>query len=200
MAEIAQVAPDKINIAIDGKIFQDGGDGSTDIQGLFVGGTTCTDFVASTYEDTVLGGNLIDLIDKMKLAVELNNYEPDVVGLNAVDISRFRGLKDQLDNSIMDRRVVYNAMGDVVSICGLAVVKNNSITANTCFVGSSKQYQIGIRKGLTMEIGLNSDDFIDMRKTVRFSIRLAFGVRDKAAFQYSSNMDNDLDTIYVASA
>jgi hypothetical protein len=100
----------------------------------------------------------------------------------------------------MDRRVVYNNMGDVVSICGLAVVKNNTITADTCCVGDSRQYQLGIRKGLTMDIGLNADDFIDMRKTVRLSIRVAFGVRDKAAFVYSATMASDVETMYVASA
>jgi hypothetical protein len=195
MAEIATVAPDKLNAAIDAKIFADAGNGSSDIRGLFVNAATCTDFVAATYGGTVIGANLIDLIDKMKLNIQLENYNPDVVGLNDVDLSKFRGLKDQLDNSIMDRRVTYNAMGDVVSICGLAVIRNNKITADTCFVGDSKQYQIGLRKGMSMEIGLNAADFTEFQKTVRLSVRLAFGVRDKAAFQYCAAMATDTNTI-----
>jgi hypothetical protein len=195
MAEIGTVAPDKLNAAIDAKIFADAGNGSTDIRGLFVNAATCTDFTAATYGGTVTGANLIDLIDKMKLNIQLANYNPDVVGLNDVDLSKFRGLKDQLDNSIMDRRVTYNNMGDVVSICGLAVIRNNAITADTCFVGDSKQYQIGLRKGMSLEIGLNAADFTEFQKTVRLSVRLAFGVRDKAAFQYSAAMATDVNTL-----
>jgi hypothetical protein len=86
-------------------------------------------------------------------------------------------------------------MGDVVSICGLAVIRNNAITANTCFVGDSKQYQIGLRKGMALEIGLNGTDFVEFQKTVRLSVRLAFGVRDKAAFQYSADMATDTNTL-----
>lgn len=195
LAEIAVTAPDKLHDAIDAKIFADAGNGSTDIRGLFVNGATCTDFVASTYSGTVPGANLVDLIEKMKLTGRKAKYKMNIVGLNADDISKFNGLKDQIDNSIMDRRLVFNAMGELVSICGLAVIENDSITTDTCFVGDSRMYQIGLRKGMSLEIGLNSDDFVDFRKTARLSVRLAFGVRDKAAFIYSSGMAADVNTL-----
>lgn len=195
--EISVTAPDKILDSIDGKVLQDGGNGTTDIQGLFVGGTTCTDFVASTYEDTVDGGNLVDLIAKMKLAVRKLKYRPNFVGLNSTDIDRIQSLKDQLDNSISDRRLVFNVDGDLVRIAGLRVIENDSITANTCVVGDSAKAQIGLRKDMTMEIGYNSTDLTKGQKTAMFKIRLAFGVRDKAAFQYSSDMDTDRDTIKI---
>lgn len=198
--EVGIVAPDKILDNIDGQIFQDGGNGTTAIQGLFVGGTTCTDFVASTYEDTVDGGNLVDLIAKMKLAVRKLKYRPNFVGLNSTDIDRIQCLKDQLDNSIADRRLVFNANGDLVKIAGLSVVENDSITANTCIVGDTSKAMIGIRKDMTMEIGYNSADFTEGQKTIMIKTRLAFGVRDKAAFQYSSDMDTDLNTIRIIGA
>lgn len=198
--EISIVAPDKILDSIDGKILRDGGDNSSDIQGLFVGGTTCTDFTASTYEDTVDGGNLVDLIAKMKLAVRTNKYIPDFVALNSADIDKIQSLKDQLDNSISDRRLVFNMDGDLVKVAGLRVIENDKITANTCVVGASKQLMIGIRKDMTMEIGYNSTDLTEGQKTVMFKIRLAFGVRDKAAFQYSSDMTTDRDTIKIVGA
>lgn len=198
--EIALVAPDKILDSIDSKILADAGDGSTDIQGLLVGGTTCTDFVASTYSESTEGANLVDLIAKMKLAVRKGKYIPNVVKLNSTDIDRIQCLKDALDNSISDRRLVFNQDGDLVRIAGLRVIENDKITANTCVVGANTQAMIGIRKEMTMEIGYNSTDLTEGQKTVMFKIRLAFGVRDKAAWQYSSDMDGDLTTITKANA
>ena len=196
--EISVTAPDKVLDQIDSKVFADAGDGSTDIQGLFVGGTTCTDFVASTYATTVAGANLIDLIAKMKLAVRKNKYKANFVALNATDIDNIQSIKDQLDNSIMDRRLVFDIEGNLVRIAGLRVIENDAITANTCVVGDSSQAMIGIRKAMTLEIGLNGSDFTEGQKTVRLGVRLAFGVRDKAAFQYSSNMTTDRDTIAIS--
>lgn len=198
--EMNIVAPDKILDSIDGKILQDGGNGTTDIQGLFVGGTTCTDFTASTYSESVIGANLVDLIAKMKLAVRKLKYIPNFVGLNSTDIDRIQCLKDQLDNSISDRRLVFNVNGDLVKIAGLAVIENDSITANTCVVGATNQAMIGIRKDITMEMGYNSTDLTEGQKTAMFKIRVAFGVRDKQAFQYSSDMDGDLTTITKSGA
>lgn len=195
LSEISITGPDKLHAKVDEKIFADAGNGSTDIRGLFVNGTTCTDFNAATYAASVDGANLIDLIEKMKLSVRKNKYRANVVGLNVDDISKFNGIKDQLDNSISDRRLVFNAMGELVSVCGLAVIENDAITANTCFVADDRQYQIGLRKGMSLEIGLNADDFVDHRKTIRLSVRLAFGVRDKAAIVYSADMATDLNTI-----
>jgi HK97 family phage major capsid protein len=131
----------------------------------------------------------------MKLAVRKNKYKPKFVGLNSTDIDKIQSLKDQLDNSISDRRLVFNADGDLVKIAGLRVVENDYITADTAIVGDTAQAMIGVRKAMTMEIGLNSTDFTEGQKTVRLGLRLAFGVRDKAAFQYSSGLTADLATI-----
>lgn len=193
--EISMVAPDKILKTLDAKILADAGDGSTNIRGLLVGGTTCTDFVAATYITTVTGANIIDLISKMKLVAENASYLPDAVFLNGTDIEAFSALKDQLDNSILDRRVTWSALGEPVAVCGLRILKNNSITANSCLVLDTKQVMLGVRKSMTLEIGLNGTDFTEGQKTIRLGIRVAVGVRDKAALIYSSDIATDVDTI-----
>ena len=196
--EISIIAPDKILDSIDSKILQDGGNGTTDIMGLFVGGTTCTDFVPATYASLVAGANIIDLISKMKLSIRKLKYKPNFVALNATDIDNIGSLKDQLDNSISDRRLVFNANGELVKICGLTVVENDAITADQCVVGDTSQAIIGIRKAITMEIGLNAADFTEGQKTVRLTTRLAFGVRDKAAFMFTNQMAADTTTITLS--
>ncbi len=198
MDELGMVAPDKILASIDGKILRDGGNGTTDIKGLFVGADTCTDFVASDYSATVVGANKVDLISKMKLAIRKNKYAANFVGLNSTDIEEIQTYKDLLNNSIADKRLQFNTNGDLVKIAGLTVFENDSITANTCIVGSTAKLKIGIRKGSTMQIGYNGTDFTEGQKTVKVNLRLAFGVRDKAAFQYSSSMSADVDTITLA--
>jgi len=195
MDELGMVAPDKILASIDGKILRDGGNGTTDIKGLFIGADTCTDFVASDYSGTVVDANKVDLISKMKLAIRKNKYAANFVGLNSTDIEEIQTYKDLLNNSIADKRLQFNVNGDLVKICGLSVFENDSITANTCIVGATNKLKIGIRKGSTMQIGYNGTDFTEGQKTVKVNMRLAFGVRDKAAFQYSADMATDVTTI-----
>lgn len=197
MDELGMVAPDKILSSIDGKILRDGGNGTSDIKGLFVGADTCTDFVANDYVGTVVDGNKVDLISKMKLAIRKNKYAANFVGLNSTDIEEIQTYKDLLNNSIADKRLQFNANGDLVKIAGLTVFENDSITANTCIVGATNKLKIGIRKGSTMQIGYNGTDFTEGQKTVKVNLRLAFGVRDKAAFQYSSDMATDVTTITI---
>jgi uncharacterized coiled-coil protein SlyX len=198
--EIAIVAPDKIHESIDSKVFADSGDNSTDIRGLLVGGTTCTDFVAATYADTVKGANIIDLISKAKLSIEKSKYRPNMVVMNGTDIESFQGLKDALDNSVLDRRVAWGPMGVPVAVCGMRIVQNDSLTANTMLVLDNTKVMLGVRKAMTMEIGLNSTDFTEGQKTVRIGMRLAVGVRDKAALSYVTAIGNDIDTINKATA
>jgi len=200
MDELGMVAPDKILASIDGKILRDGGNGTTDIKGLFVGADTCTDFVASAYASSTVGANKIDLISKMKLAIRKNKYAANFVGLNSTDIEVIQSEKDLLNNSIADKRLQFNVNGDLVKICGLTVFENDSITADTCIVGATNKLKIGIRKGSTMQIGYNGTDFTEGQKTVKVNMRLAFGVRDKAAFQYSAGMAADVETITKQSA
>lgn len=198
--EIGITAPDKILDKIDSKVFADAGDGTTDIMGLLVNGTTCTDFDTTDYEDSVVGGNMVDMIAKMKLAANKVNYRLDTIIMNGTDIDNVQCLKDLLNNSISDRRLVFDAAGNLVRVAGLAVVQNDQITANTCLALDSKQVMIGVRKALTLEIGLNSSDFTEGQKTIRLGVRLALGVRDKAALIYSTDMETDKDAIVQVSA
>lgn len=196
LSEINRIAPSKIKDKIDAKIYADAGNDTTDIMGMFVNGSKCTDFVATTYETSVTGANYVDLIEAMVASCETNKYQPDTVGLNPVDVRiKFNSLKNQLDDSVKDNRLVF-VNGQLVSICGLRVVKSSAITANTCFVGAINQVALlGVRQDMTMEIGLNAADFTERQKTARVGMRVAFGVGDPLGVIYCSNMSTDLDTI-----
>jgi len=196
MEEIAITVPDKILDKVDGYVLGTAGDDSSAIAGLLTANKK-TDF-AATWDGTIADATMVDLFAHMKLQCENNKYKPDVLLLSPTDVTMLSSKKDQMDNSITDRRVVYNLIGEPVAICGMRVLRSTSITANTAVVVDSKQLMLGKRRDMTMEIGYNAADLTEGQKTVVLKVRLAFGVRDKAAVIYSSAIDTDVTAITSA--
>jgi len=194
MDEIAITAPDKILDKIDTKILGTTGDGATDIAGLYTANNH-TDFATATYTDTVDGANIIDLISKAKLQCEANKYRPNVVSMHPTDIDNMASLKDANDNSVMDRRVKWDTLGNPAFVFGMRIIPSTAQAVNTLSVSDQKQLIIGNRKDMTMEIGFNGTDLTEGQKTVVIKIRIAFGVRDKAAIIYSDDIATDVAAI-----
>jgi len=188
--ELAIVMPSKILDKINSQVLGTAGDDSTAIKGMITTGSTgkCTAFVPATYAQTVPGANMIDVIAKMKQSCLTNKYKPDTVWFNPYDADNMAALKDQLDNSIMDRRVKFDGIGNPVNVCGLNIKVTEDITADSCVVGDNKQNMLGIRQTMEFTIGLSGDNFRDGEKTARISVRIAYGVRDKAAFIWSNGI------------
>lgn len=195
LSEIARVAPDKIKSKLDSYIYSAAGDDSTSIKGMFAASKS-TAFNAAGYAGSVTNANFIDLIEAMVLQCEASDYQPGVLGLNPADIRlKFNSLKNELNDSIRDNRVVFTN-GKLTSVCGLNVVASKSIASNTCFVGAVYNVALlGINKDMTMEIGLNGTDFIEGQKTARIGMDVAFGVGDPLGIIYCSDMTADKNTI-----
>lgn len=188
MEEIAIVAPSKIKDNVDSQILGSAGDDITTIKGILAASKK-TDFLsASTYATMFLSPSLVDTIATMSLQGETNKYFMDTVIMNPIDIAKLSGYKDQLDNSITDRRISFNALGQPIAIAGLIIRKNSNIAANTAIVLQNNMVQIGDRKQMTLEIGYNGTDFTEGQKTVKISVRLAFAVRDPAAVIYCADL------------
>jgi hypothetical protein len=115
--------------------------------------------------------------------------------MNPLDVVKFAGLKDQLDNSIADRRVVFGQLGVPVAVCGMRIIESTAITADTAIVLDANQLMIGKRKDMTLEIGYNGTDFTEGQKTVVIKVRLAFGVRDPLAVIYCSGIAAGISNI-----
>jgi hypothetical protein len=195
MEELAVVAPSKILDKIDGYVLGTGGDDSSAIAGLLTANKK-TDFAgATTFAATVKAANEIDVIATMKLQCELGKHMPDAVLVNPTLLSLLGAKKDELNNSIQDRRVVYNVTGEPTAICGMAVVKSAAIDAASVVVLDSKQCMLGKRKDMTMEILYNGTDATEGQKTVVIKTRLAFGVRDASAVIYAVDIDQSVTDI-----
>jgi hypothetical protein len=198
MEEIAIVAPDKIKDNIDVQILGSAGDDTSTIKGLYAASKKTAFTGSTTYAAIIKQASEIDVIATMKLQAETAKYIPDTVIMNPLDLHIMTALKDQLDNSILDRRVSYNALGVPVAICGMIIRSNSNQTANTLAVVDSKQLQIGDRKQMTMEVGYDGNDFTEGFKTVRINVRLAFAVRDAAAVIYCSDLSQAVTDITKA--
>jgi nitrogen regulatory protein PII-like uncharacterized protein len=186
--EIAIIAPDMILSKVDSKILSALGDDASDIAGMLTANKK-TDFASgTTYKEFVENANLVDVIATMKLQGKNNKYVPDIVGISPTDITRIAAEKDQMDNSKVDRRVSFNAIGEPVAICGMRIQECSDLAAGATFVASSKLPWIGKRKDMTFEIGYDGTDFTEGQKTAKFKMRLAFGVRDKAGVIYCADI------------
>lgn len=199
MDEIAITAPDKIKDQLDSDVYNSTGDDSSSIAGLRTANKH-TDFATTTYTDSVEGANVIDLISKAKLQAEANNYRPTHVIMHPTDVDNLAALKNSFEDSVNDRRVRFDALGNPVSVMGLMIVSTTAITANELIVLDIKQTMLGIRKDMTMEIGYNGTDLTEGQKTVVIKMRAAFGVRDKAAVIYSDDIATDVAAINIAGA
>src|ERR1035437_1741787 len=188
MEEISRVAPDKILKKIDGYILGTAGDDSSAIAGLLTANKNTAFASSTTYATSVKQANVVDVIAAMKLQAEVNGYEPDTVVVSPAAIIALAGAKDQLDNSIMDRRMVYSLYGQPAMVCGMRLIISAALNADAIVVLDSAQLIIGKRKDMTIEIGFNGTDLTEGQKTVVIKIRLAFGVRDAAGVIYASSI------------
>lgn len=192
--EIYLVAPDAINAKIDSKILRAAGDDSTDIKGLFSAAKS-TGFVPGTYANFSHAATILDLIACMKLSAEASKYVPDTVWIDPLGVAKIAALKNAMDDSVNDRRIVFGAFGQPVAILGMAIKVNTAMAADSLAVSQNKQLLLGIRKDMTMEIGYNGTDFIEGQKTVVIKTRVAFGVRDPLATIYTSTVTADIAAI-----
>lgn len=186
MDEIALVAPDKIMDAIDAMIDRTGGDDVNSIKGILHADKS-TAYARQLPANSVDGAYLVDLIADMKLQCEKNRYKPNIVKLDPTALVALAAQKNSFDDSKTDRRVTYDTLGQPTAVCGLRIVQSNDIGVDAVLVLDNKQPWIGRRKDLTMEIGYNGTDLVEGQKTVIMKIRIAFGVRDKAAIIYCAD-------------
>jgi hypothetical protein len=187
MDEIAAVAPDKIMDTIDGQIDRTGGDDINSIKGIMHADKS-TPYARQMDANSIPGAYIVDVIADAQLQCEQNRYKPNIVKLNPKMIAQLAAAKNSLDDSKSDRRVQFDNLGNPVAVCGLRIVKSNDMAMNTALVLDNMQPWIGRRKDITMEIGYNGTDMVEGQKTVMLKVRLAFGVRDKAAIIYVSDV------------
>jgi len=197
LEEIAFIGPDKVNDKIDSKILSTAGDDSTDIAGLFTANKMTAFASATTYATKVPDATIVDVFEKMKHQASTNKRRANVLMLNSMEVSKMGARYDEIGNSVNDRRVVYNTIGEPTFVAGMRIIVNDSMTENTCAVFQNELLVIGNRKEMTLQIGYNSDDLTKGKMTAVIKRRLAFGVRDKGGVIYCADIDAAIAAITV---
>lgn len=185
--EISIVAPDKIMDKIDAQIDRTGGDDIVSIKGILHTDKS-TAYARQMDASSVPGAYIVDLIADAQLQCEQNRYRANVVKMNPKTTVLLAAAKNSFDDSKSDRRVQFDNLGNPVSVCGLRIIKSNDLATTALLVLDNTQPWIGRRRDMTMEIGYNGTDLVEGQKTVIMKVRLAFGVRDKAAIIYVSDI------------
>lgn len=194
VSKINRIAPDRIMSTFDGKVLSAAGDNSTDVEGMYVAGNY-TAFVASTFASSVAGANLVDLIRKMRLQAYNADQDVNVVILHPTQVDEIEGLKDLDENYLKARGIVYDAMGNLVRVHGLAVIKNKKPTTSKVTVMWNEAAEIGIRDDISFEIGTDGNDLTEGMRTIVFDMRAAFGVGKASAIIVSTDPTADIATI-----
>lgn len=194
VSKLNRIAPDRIMSTFDGKVLSATGDNSTDIEGMYVAGNY-TAFVATTFENTVDGANIVDLIRKMRLQAYNADQDVNAVILHPTQVDEIEGLKDLDENYLQARGIVYDSMGNLVRVHGLAVIKNKKPTTSKVTVMWNEAAEIGIREDINFEIGLDGNDLTEGMRTIVFEMRAAFGVGKPASIIVSTDPTTDIATI-----
>lgn len=174
------------------------GNGTTAFYSLF-STENATAFVPGTFSQSVVDGNLIDLLSTMKLQAELTDFVPNFCVLTSTQIKSIKGLKDKNDNSILDRRVVFGAFGEPTYIDGLRIIRNNKMGADACVIGDSNQMDVCLRESMFIENGYTGDDFKEGNITTKASVRMSFGTLSPLAFIFSKKTAADIASITINS-
>lgn len=192
-SKLNRIAPDKILSTLDAAIFSTTGDNSATAWGMYFAGN----YVAfdSTGLGTVKAANIINLIGKMVLQANNADQDVNVVIIHPSRLNQIRQEKDEIGNSVTDRNVVFDSMGNVVSIWGLTVIQNKNQTVDRVTVMWNEAAEIGMLEDITFEIGTNGNDLTEGMRTIVFWMRAAFGVGKPGAIFLSSNPDSDIALI-----
>jgi hypothetical protein len=114
-------------------------------------------YTATALDGTIVNPTVYSCIGALKLAVQVQNYEPDVVFLNPGDAAEAIYLQDNSGNQqFIPAELQYGGLRPIVS---------NKITAGTLIVGSSRLIQEK-HSNFILRKGVHGDQFIENESTI----------------------------------
>ena len=189
-AEIGMFMRTNVDIKVNDQIVN--GDGlSNNLVGLVASVPTYTP-VASGIADA----SIYDLIVKQREAIASvygSKYRVDFALMNLADINKMKLKKDANNNYILPPFV--DRSGNQVD--GLTIIEDNSVAANTMFVGDRRFARIYERSGVEISQGVVGNQFAEDAMTLKIRKRLAFLIRevDKTGFLKTTDISAALTTL-----
>jgi HK97 family phage major capsid protein len=143
------------------------GDGTGDnLKGLK---TYATTFSAGALALAVDNANEFDVLNAMALQVEIANGIPIAVFVHPSTIARMKSLKSSTNEPLYKQYTDF--AGDMV-IYGMRVIATTAVTAGEFIGGDTSVANVLFREGLSIQIGMDGNDFTQNKKTILVEQRL----------------------------
>lgn len=144
-------------------------------------------FAAGTFALTVDNANEVDVLAVAQNQIELANCPaPTAIFMNPSDVTSLLLQKvSSTDKRYIER---LQLIAGTLSFDGVPVVKSTMVTAGDFLMGDFTKANLDYKKGFTVEIGYNGDNFVKNFKTIRGEVRAVCYVEhnDRTSFVYGN--------------
>jgi HK97 family phage major capsid protein len=184
-SEINTVLMEQIEQSVDFSMIQGGG--GSDLNGL-IGNIPV--FNAGTFAGTIIGANIIDVIQVAKAQIQTQNFMPTHVVMNPEDKAKF-----ELTKTSTGEYTYPMFFTGAENVAGLIVVASNNITAGTIIVGDFSKLIVKVREAANLTVGYENDDFTRNMVTIIAEARLVQYIRNN---DFGAFVEADLATAIAA--
>lgn len=149
----------RMDIVLESQLFS--GDGLGDnLKGLK---TFATTFSAGSLANTIPSANEYDVIEAVALQVQLAFGMPNAIFVHPSTLSKMKLLKDSTSGEYIFPRW---ASADGLVVSGMRVIPTTMVTAGEFVGGDLSVVNVLNRQELSLQIGLDGNDFISNKKTM----------------------------------
>jgi HK97 family phage major capsid protein len=156
----------KVRLALEQGVY-DGDGASPNLEGIV---TVSPVFAAGTFAGTVDNANEVDVLAVAQNQIELANCPaPTAVFMNPSDVTAL--LLEKISST--DKRYIerLQLIAGTLSFDGVPVIKSTMVPAGDFLMGDFTKANVDFKKGFTVEIGYNADNFVKNFKTIRGEVR-----------------------------
>ena len=156
----------KVRLALEQGVYD--GDGvSPNLEGIV---TVAPVFTAGAFAGTVDNANEVDVLAVAQNQIELANCPmPTAIFMNPSNVTSLLLQKvSSTDKRYIER---LQLIAGTLSFDGVPVIKSTMVTAGEFLMGDFTKANVDFKKGFTVEIGYNGDNFVKNFKTIRGEVR-----------------------------
>ena len=173
----------KVRLALESAVYS--GSGVSPILNGIV--TVAPVFAAGTFALSVDNANEVDVLAVAQNQIELANCPmPTAIFMNPSDVTSLLLQKvSSTDKRYIER---LQLIAGTLSFDGVPVIKSTMVTAGDFLMGDFTKANVDYKKGFTVEIGYNADNFVKNFKTIRGEVRAVAYVEhnDRQCFVYGN--------------
>jgi HK97 family phage major capsid protein len=146
-----------------------------------------TAYAAGSFAGTIINANKLDVLRTAIAQVVSNEFIPNYILMHPNDVASL----DLEKNTEGDYGVppFRSANGMVVS--GVQVIENTGQTVDKFTVGDFTKFNVRLREGITIDVGLDGNDFTNNLVTILGEIRLASYIKSNHAGAFVSGDFSD---------